>query len=309
MLELKHLRSIQALAGGPSLKSAAAKLFITDSALSHQLKDLEQRVGATLVVRKQHPLQLTQQGCQLLKLAEHVLPLIEKAEQQLLQPHQQQSRLNISVDCHACFQWLLPSLQQFQQAWPEISSHFCQDKDYNGLPLLQQGETDLLLTSSVKIEEQIHYKALFEYEMVLIFPPKHHFSKQASIQALDLKSETIISYPIALQRLDLYQHILQPAKIQVQQWKHADNPAMLLQMVAAGMGVAAMPYWAVEHYARQQFVQLRSFERPLWRPMYAAYTKNRHTCLALQAFIQLVLHQALEHLEGTRRVRAKNHHH
>ncbi|GDY27077.1 XRE family transcriptional regulator [Agarivorans sp. Toyoura001] len=305
MLELKHLRSIKAIANSSSLKAAAAKLFITDSALSHQLKDIEQRIGASLVVRKQQPLALTEQGCQLLSLATQVLPLIEKAEQTLLHSHQQQSRLNISVDCHACFQWLLPSLQQFQHTWPQVSSSFCQDKDYNGLPLLQSGEADLLLTSNVKVDQQIHYQALFEYEMVLICPPQHRLSQHQSIQAADLVGETVISYPVALQRLDLHQHILAPANIEPKQWKHADNPAMLLQMVAAGMGVAAMPYWAVEHYAAQQFISLRSFKQALWRPMYAAYSTNLRTSTPLQAFISLILEQAFSQLKGTRTLRAK----
>lgn len=300
MLEIKHLRCIQAIASSSSLKAAATKLFISDSALSHQLKDLEQRINAHLVIRKQQPLQLTQHGQQLLQLAEQVLPLIEQTEQQFSADQGQQTRLNISVDCHACFQWLLPALQQFQQAWPEVSSHFCQDKDYNGLPLLQRGEADLLLTSEVSPEDQIHFEPLFEYEMVLICPPQHRLTEQTSVSAAQLSEETIICYPVTPQRLDLYRYILQPSQVSVKQWKHAGNPAMLLQMVAAGMGVAAMPYWAVEHYVQQQFVHLLSFEQALWRPMYAAFNQHRQSSPTLNSFIELILQQALKQLKGTR---------
>ncbi|GAB1623393.1 HTH-type transcriptional regulator MetR [Agarivorans albus] len=306
MLEIKHLRCIQAIAASSSLKSAAAKLFITDSALSHQLKDLEQRINSHLVLRKQQPLQLTQHGQQLLSLAQQVLPLIEQTEQQFSAAQQQQTRLNISVDCHACFQWLLPALQRFQQTWPEVNSHFCQDKDYNGLPLLQRGEADILLTSEVSPEEQIHFEPLFEYEMVLICPPQHRLSSQATVKASQLSQETVISYPVTPQRLDLYRYILQPSQVAVKQWKHADNPAMLLQMVAAGMGVAAMPYWAVEHYAQQQFVHLLSFEQALWRPMYAAFSKNAQSSTVLKDFVELILQQALSQLKGSRALSFKH---
>jgi len=299
MLELKHLRCIQAIATSSSLKSAAEKLFITDSALSHQLKDLEQRIGESLVIRKQQPPRLTASGQTLLQLAQQVLPLIKHTEQQLNSPQQ---RLNLALDCHACFQWLVPSLRQFQQQWPSVNSHFCHDRDYQGLPLLLAGEADLLLSSEFIPQAQLCYQALFEYEMVLIASPQQPFSPNQPIVAADLQQHTLISYPVVKQRLDVYNYLLKPQALKPAQWKYADNPATLVQMVAANMGVAAMPYWAVENYLQQQLIQQHSFEPAIWRPMYAVYRNDADNPQLLERFVQLIKQYALSHLAGCRKL-------
>ncbi|WP_432454420.1 MULTISPECIES: LysR substrate-binding domain-containing protein [unclassified Agarivorans] len=303
MLEIKHLRSLQALASSPSMKSAAAKLFVSESALSHQLKGLEQKLGVHLLLRKRQAIQLTEPGKQVLALAEQVLPLIGQLEQTLISGNQHSSRLNISVDCHACFQWLLPSLQQFKQAWPEVVSNLCQDLNYDGLPLLQQGETDLLLTSQVSPQEDIHYQPLFEYEMVIICPLTHPLSSKTELSAADLCPHTLISYPVNPQRLDIYNFVLTPENLQMKHRKHADNPAMLVQMVAADMGIAAMPYWAVDHYVKQRLICALPLQQALWRPMYAAYPLSLRNAPALQAFLQLLQQQTCKLLPGIRTVR------
>lgn len=103
MIEIKHLKTLQALRNSGSLAGAAAALHQTQSALSHQFSDLEQRLGFRLFVRKSQPLRFTPQGEILLQLANQVLPQIARALQDCNEP--QQTRLRLAIECHSCIQY------------------------------------------------------------------------------------------------------------------------------------------------------------------------------------------------------------
>lgn len=120
-LEIKHLRTLTALAEQGSLAGAAQSLNLTQSALSHQLKELETRLGLELFLRKSRPLVLTAAGQQLLALARQVLPALAQTEKQLQALHSGDAgRLHLALDCHSCIQWLLPLLPDFRRQWPGV---------------------------------------------------------------------------------------------------------------------------------------------------------------------------------------------
>ena len=108
MFEIKHLKTLVALEQMGNISKAAEILFSSKSALSHQLKDLERRVGVTVFIRNTNPIEFTPQGKLLLALAEEVLPQIEKTQKQLKIGNNFPQTFKISMSCHACFQWLIP---------------------------------------------------------------------------------------------------------------------------------------------------------------------------------------------------------
>jgi LysR family transcriptional regulator for metE and metH len=137
MIEIKHLKTLQALRNCGSLAAAAATLHQTQSALSHQFSDLEQRLGFRLFVRKSQPLRFTPQGEILLQLANQVLPQIATALQSCNEP--QQTTLRIAIECHSCIQWLTPALENFRQKWPQVEMDFKSGVTFDPQPSLQQG--------------------------------------------------------------------------------------------------------------------------------------------------------------------------
>ncbi|EEG8407284.1 LysR family transcriptional regulator, partial [Salmonella enterica] len=147
MIEIKHLKTLQALRNSGSLAAAAAVLHQTQSALSHQFSDLEQRLGFRLFVRKSQPLRFTPQGEVLLQLANQVLPQISRALQACNEP--QQTRLRIAIECHSCIQWLTPALENFRASWPQVEMDFTSGVTFDPQPALQQGELDLVMTSDI----------------------------------------------------------------------------------------------------------------------------------------------------------------
>jgi len=115
MLELRHLATLRAMDEAGSMVDAADRLHVTQSALSHQLKDLEHRLGMELVVRRSRPVRFTTAGLRLLALGREILPRVQQTERELKRlAAGQTGRLHIAIECHSCFQWLMPALDAFR---------------------------------------------------------------------------------------------------------------------------------------------------------------------------------------------------
>ncbi len=263
MIEVKHLKTLQALRNCGSLAAAAATLHQTQSALSHQFSDLEQRLGFRLFVRKSQPLRFTPQGEILLQLANQVLPQISQALQACNEP--QQTRLRIAIECHSCIQWLTPALENFHKNWPQVEMDFKSGVTFDPQPALQQGELDLVMTSDILPRSGLHYSSMFDYEVRLVLAPDHPLAAKTRITPEDLASETLLIYPVQRSRLDVWRHFLQPAGVSPS-LKSVDNTLLLIQMVAARMGIAALPHWVVESFERQGLVVTKTTGRRLVEP-------------------------------------------
>lgn len=293
MIEIKHLRTLQALRSSGSLAGAAIALHQTQSALSHQFGDLEQRLGFRLFVRKSQPLRFTPQGEILLQLAEQVLPQISRALQACNAP--QQSRLRIAIECHSCIQWLTPALAHFRTLWPQVEVDFQSGVTFDPQPALQQGELDMVLTSDILPRSGLHYSPMFDYEVRLVLAPDHPLATQQQVQPEDLAAETLLIYPVQRGRLDIWRHFLQPAGVSPV-LKSVDNTLLLIQMVAAGMGIAALPHWVVENVERQGLVVTKTLGEGLWSRLYAAVRNGEQRQPAAEAFIRSARNHACENL-------------
>ena len=293
MIELKHLRTLQALRNTGSLAAAAAQLHQTQSALSHQFSDLEQRLGFRLFVRKSQPLRFTPQGEILLQLAEQVLPQIQQALQACHEPHQ--TSLRIAIECHSCIQWLTPALNNFRQSWPQVVMDFKSGVTFDPQPALQQGELDVVLTSDILPRSGLHYSPMFDFEVRLVLAPDHPLALKTHIAAEDLASEVLMIYPVQRQRLDIWRHFLQPAGVSPA-LKSVDNTLLLIQMVAARMGIAALPHWVVESFEQQGLVVTKTLGPGLWSRLYAALRDGEQRQPVVEAFIRFARQHACAHL-------------
>ena len=293
MIEIKHLRTLQALRNCGSLAAAAAALHQTQSALSHQFSDLEQRLGFRLFVRKSQPLRFTPQGEVLLQLAEQVLPQISRALQACNEPHQTQ--LRIAIECHSCIQWLTPALENFHKTWPQVDLDFKSGVTFDPQPALQQSELDIVLTSDILPRSGLHYSPMFDYEVRLVLAMDHPLASKTRIEPEDLSSETLLIYPVQRQRLDIWRHFLQPAGVSPS-LKSVDNTLLLIQMVSARMGIAALPHWVVENVERQGLVVTKTLGEGLWSRLYAAVRDGEQRQPVTEAFIRSTRSHACEHL-------------
>lgn len=246
-MDLAHLRIIHALQQHQTLAAAAESLHLTQSALSHRMKALEQELGVAFWDKRGQRLVLTPAGQELLRLAQRVLPEVEAGRDRLKRMAQGQGgRLHIAVECLPCAQWLNPALASFMQAWPELEVDVVSEYRFAAFPALLDYQVDACLTPDPIPHPRLHRVVLFRYPLCLVVGRQHRLAAQAAFQANDLTAETLLTYPVERSRLDVFTQILQPAGVEPRQHKTVGDTDLLLGMVAAGRGVSLLPQWLVE---------------------------------------------------------------
>ncbi|TXI80626.1 MAG: LysR family transcriptional regulator [Cupriavidus sp.] len=254
-LEIRHLQTILALADTGSLAKAADRVFVTQSALSHQLKALETHYGAPLFERNTKPLRFTQAGTRLLTLAREVTTLTSNAEREISQWVAGRSgELRVAVECHTCFDWLMPAMDAFRDHWPEVELDLVSGFHTEPIALVEGGTADFaVIHDKPAARPGIVTEHLFTYETLAILSPKHALANNPYLQARDFKSETLISYPVDDEMLDVVRHFLAPARIKAKR-RNVELTVAILQLVASGRGIAALPEWSVKPYLDRGYV-------------------------------------------------------
>jgi LysR family transcriptional regulator for metE and metH len=299
-LELRHLETLLALAECGSLSKAAARLFLTQSALSHQLKALEQHFGAALVEKSVRPLRFTAIGQRLLDLARTVLPQVAEAGRdvaRLAQGHA--GPLRVAVQCHNCFDWLMPAMDAYRTLWPEVELDIISGFVVDPLPLLERGEAELAVVhDKPEARPMLAFSPLFRYESVALMSPRHPLAAKHWLEAQDFVGETLITYPVPDEMLDVMKHCLIPAGIDPKR-RTAELTVAILQLVASGRGVAALPSWTVGNYIERGYVVSRPIGRDGLRcELYAATTRSGAEAAYIREFITLTRTLSLTELRG-----------
>ena len=258
ILELRHLRTLQALRDSGSLVRAAQLLNLTQSALSHQVKLLEDRYGAPLFERKSVPPQFSATGSRLLALADAVLPQVEAAERDVARLLTGQGgQLRIAVECHTCFDWLMPAMDAFRSRWPEVELDIVSGFHADPVGLLHQDRADVAIVSEVDADDTaVQFHPLFGFEIQALLANGHPLVERSHLTAQDFADQTLITYPVPDDMLDLVRQVLEPAGVRPPR-RTTELTVAMLQLVASGRGVAALPVWAVQGYVDRGYVTAR----------------------------------------------------
>lgn len=300
MLELRHLRTLVALRDAGSLVEAAERVHLTQSALSHQVKDLEERLGNPLFVRKTRPVEFTRAGQRLLTLAEQVLPLVRMAERDLARlAGNEQGRLHMAIECHSCFQWLMPTIDHFRNHWPEVEIDIPGGHHFDPLPALAREQLDLVITADPQPLPGVHYEPLFRYEGLLAVARQHRLAGRPCVTAPDLAEETLITYPVEHSRLDVFTQFLDPAGVRPREVRTAELTIMMMQLVASGRGVCALPNWALTEYLERDYVKAVPLgEKGVWSTLFAAIREESRQAPWMEDFLRTARETSFAVLEG-----------
>lgn len=252
MLERTHLAIIREVDTQGSLTAAAGVLCTTQSALSHAMRKLEQQLGTPVWLREGRSLRLTQAGEYLLAVANRVLPQLKLAEERVMQfAAGERGTLRIGMECHPCYQWLLKVVSPYLKSFPDVDVDVKQKFQFGGIGALFGYEIDLLVTPDPLRKRGLCFEPVFDYEQVLVVSSKHPLASVAYVQAKQLSDEVLITYPVEIERLDVYNQFLMPAGISPRRHKTIETTDIMMQMVASDRGVAALPRWLAEEYARK----------------------------------------------------------
>jgi LysR family transcriptional regulator for metE and metH len=271
-LEFRHLRTVKAIHEAGGLARAAERLNITQSALSHQVKGLEEQAGVELFVRRSKPMRLSAAGHRLLRLAERILPEVEALEADFAGLRSGRSgRMHIAIECHACFEWLFPVLESFRRAWPDVDVDIRPGLAFEALPALQREDVDLVVSSDPEDLAGVSFEPLFDYEAVFVAASAHPLAARPWIEAEDFRDQTLITYPVDRPRLDVFSQLLIPARVEPLAVRQAELTAVILLLVASQRGVSVLPDWVVrEVRTSSDYVTRPLTEGGIRRRLYAA---------------------------------------
>ena len=271
-LEFRHLRTIRAIHEAGGLARAADMLHITQSALSHQVKALEDQAGMELFQRRSKPMKLSPAGFKLLRLAERVLPEVAALEDEFRAMQSGRSgRLHIAIECHACFDWLFPVLEGLRAAWPEVDVDIRMRLAFDAIEALRREEVDFVVSSDPVDMPGITFLPLFDYAPMFVCAKGHSLAEQPWIEAEDFAEETLLHYPVERAKLDIFTALLTRARIEPRATRGVELTEVILMLVAAGRGVTVLPDWVLRDYrARPDYVVKPITEKGLTKRMYAA---------------------------------------
>lgn len=299
MIEIRHLKSLKAIAETGKLGLAAERVFLTQSALSHQIRALETHYEVTLFKRNAQGLCFTQAGQRLLDLAHELLPLVEKSERDLMRLKSDQSgELRIVLECHTCFDWLTPVMDAFRRAWPEVEIDLVAGFHSDPWHLLGEGKADLVIGGLPEKIRDLQHQPLFKFEIMAVLPPDHPKRNKIRFLAEDFSSETLITYPVPEARIDIIRHVLKPANITFER-RVAELTVAIMQLVASRRGVAALPSWGIQNYIDHEYVIAKPIgKKGLWSELYATGTPDIMTKSYAQDLLRIIRETCASTLSG-----------
>jgi LysR family transcriptional regulator for metE and metH len=288
-LEVRHLQLVAAVAEMGSLTRAGDRLHLTQSALSHQLRGIESRLGAALFLRVGKRLVLTPAGARLLAAAKDILERLTQTEEDIRRMGKERAGvLRLSTECYPCYHWLPPLLLRYRRRFPRVEVRIDVDATRAPIERLLSGKLDLAIVSSPVADRRLASKKVFEDELVLIAAPHHRFAQQAHVRLADLRDETLYIYP-PREESRVLQEVLLPAGISPARIEEVQLTEAITELVKAGLGVAVLARWAVQPLVDASAIIARPLTaRGLHREWRAAVPKDLARADHIIAFIDLL---------------------
>jgi len=249
-LETRHLRLVVAIADYGSLTRAGNQLHLTQSALSHQLSDLESQLAVKLFERLGKRMEPTLAGERLISRARITLQQLREMEHEVKQiASGREAVLRIATECYTCYHWLPPVLKAFGERYPKIEIQIVPGATARPIRALLAGKIDICIVLQRPRDRRVESVPLFDDELVAVVAPTHPLASRAYLEASDFAQEHLLNYSPPEESF-LFQHLLTPAGVVPRQFSQMQLTEAIIELVKAGMGTAALARWAVEPHVR-----------------------------------------------------------
>ena len=294
-LEIRHLRLVDAIAKKGGLTAASHELYVTQSALSHQLREIEDKLGTPLFVRSRRKMLLTEAGRRVLKSAGAVLQELDSVEKEVrLLASGGQGILRISTQCNTCYHWLPRLIRMFHRQYPRVEVEINVDATPDPLGALWRGELDLALLYSAPSTKHLLTYPLFEDELMAILPPQHPLAGRKFLAAEDFLEENLIVYLTPKEDSLLFQKVLLPATVSPRKITQVMLTEAIVAMIKAGFGIGVLSHWFSAPYVRERSVKaVRITRGGLKRRWFGAAIKQPAIPAYVEEFTRLLSRCAL----------------
>jgi len=294
-IEVRHLRMVTAVAASGSVTQAARDLHLTQSAVSHQLRAIEARLGTPLFLRVGKRMVATGAGGRVLETARRVLDDIKTAEEDVRRHGAGEgSVIRVCAQCNTGYHWLPPLLDAFRRKHPGVDVSIAVECTMRPLEALLDGLLDVAIVTDAVRSRHVRTRPLFEDEHAAIVAPDHRFASQAFVSPTDLADERLLLYSSSPDDSFTIQKILKPAGVVARRVSFVMLTEAILEMVKARLGVSVMQTWAIAPALRAGDVRAvpitASGIRRQWR---AATLRQAGRVPHVDAFIDLLAARAM----------------
>jgi LysR family transcriptional regulator, regulator for metE and metH len=291
-LEIRHLKLIAAIKDTGSMTRAGNRLHLTQSALSHQLRDAEETLGARLFVRQRGTMALTAAGERLLRSARAVIEELDRAEKEIRDANgnveAERGLIRLSTECYTVYHWLPPRLKMFQQKFPSVEFQLVVEATDNPYESLLNGDLDVAIVCDPARNRRIRYTPLFEDELVVIVSPEHRMAGKLFAEPKDFTDETLLLFPPKSES-SLLNEVLTPAGIVPRRIQELTLTEAIIDLVRGGLGIAAVARWAAApQLASGAVVGLRLTADGLYRNWAAAQLRDKSAPPYLDEFVKVL---------------------
>lgn len=286
-LEIRHLQLVVAISEENSVTKAGETLFLTQSALSHQLREIETRLGTPLFYRLNKKMVLTQAGERVLSSAHRILAELKNVENDVAGiAANKKGSLRISTECYTCYHWLPQILKNFNQKFPDVEVKIVVEATRNPIPVLLEGKLDIGIVINLESDKRLSYQPLFSDEMVVIMSPNHRLAQQDYVKVDDFTGENYLTYTDLGENF-VYKKLLLPANIKLGNASQVQLTEAIIEMVKADLGIAVMAKWAVAKEMPDGLIVAKPLTKKGYiREWHAVYLKNDFLPEYFETFIQ-----------------------
>jgi LysR family transcriptional regulator for metE and metH len=294
-LEVRHLALVAEIAATGSVTRAAGRLHLTQSALSHQLRDLESRLDAPLFLRLGRRMMPTPAGERVLATALRVLDELARAEAEVRAVSAPGTGvLRLCTQCHTGYHWLPPLLETFHRTYPNVDVQIVAAATDRPIDALLDGQIDLAFLTDRSDDARLALRPVFKDELVAVVAPQHPLARRAYIEPGDLSGAHLLLYNAERRGSDVFRYVLSPAGVEPGRVSRVPLTEAILELVKAGQGIGVMARWAIEPAIRSGAVRaVRIGRRGVFREWRAATLRARTEPVWQKEFVALMAAQAL----------------
>jgi LysR family transcriptional regulator for metE and metH len=286
-LDICDLEMISGVVDHGSLTRAAEALNLTQSALSHRLKNLEDRLGVIVFNRVGRSLQPTDAGRRLLETARDILARLASAEADVRRiADGSAGTIRISTECYTCYHWLPPVIRRFRADFPDVDIRVVAEATRDPLPALLAGTIDIALVTDSPADPRLYVHELFRDELVAVTDPQHKWAGRSYVTPADFTEEHLILY--TTEDSAVLEDFLIPAGVRPKRISEIQITEGILELVKAGLGIGVLAGWAAAPFLESGTVASIRLGKTGLRRSWKAVTTVEQPFQAERRFIELL---------------------